>query len=215
MLLLSQRNCLVFQAIDIWMGACTGFIFAALLEFTLTNYLWRKGQKLRHEYRRSTSATVAGNETKSSDFGPVAATMATAASGFDPTMFTQMMAAGAVTGNATALAADDNNGLSLLQRSKRDLYKKEDEMPLTSPAHNLLKRKNIFHNSKPETRKHETIGLTEMEKTKQMRRAYSMDNYNKLDDSVSLNGRPVSYVDTEVFLEEKLVFGGCHLSALG
>ena len=33
------------QAIDIWMGACTAFIFAALLEFTLTNYLWRKGRK--------------------------------------------------------------------------------------------------------------------------------------------------------------------------
>lgn len=32
-----------FQAIDIWMGACTAFIFAALLEFTLANYLWRKG----------------------------------------------------------------------------------------------------------------------------------------------------------------------------
>lgn len=27
------------------MGACTAFIFAALIEFTLTNYLWRKGRK--------------------------------------------------------------------------------------------------------------------------------------------------------------------------
>ncbi|TRY68555.1 hypothetical protein TCAL_04085 [Tigriopus californicus] len=33
------------KAIDIWMGACTGFIFAALLEFTFTNYLWRRGRR--------------------------------------------------------------------------------------------------------------------------------------------------------------------------
>ncbi len=78
------------KAIDIWMGACTGFIFAALLEFTLTNYLWRKGQKVRPN----------GPQSKS-EFGPMAATMASAASGFDPTMFTQMMAAGAITGNTT------------------------------------------------------------------------------------------------------------------
>ena len=39
-------NIFLFQAIDIWMGACTAFIFAALLEFTLTNYLWRKGYKV-------------------------------------------------------------------------------------------------------------------------------------------------------------------------
>lgn len=44
-----------FQAIDIWMGACTAFIFAALLEFTLTNYLWRKGHKGRSTERSRTS----------------------------------------------------------------------------------------------------------------------------------------------------------------
>jgi len=35
------------KAIDIWMGACTAFIFAALIEFTFVNYLWRKHCKAR------------------------------------------------------------------------------------------------------------------------------------------------------------------------
>jgi hypothetical protein len=43
--LLDVISTIFFQAIDIWMGACTAFIFAALLEFTLTNYLWRQGRK--------------------------------------------------------------------------------------------------------------------------------------------------------------------------
>lgn len=32
------------KAIDIWMGTCTAFVFCALLEFTIVNYLWRKLQ---------------------------------------------------------------------------------------------------------------------------------------------------------------------------
>ena len=35
------------QAIDIWMGACTAFVFAALIEFTVVNYLWRRARS-RH-----------------------------------------------------------------------------------------------------------------------------------------------------------------------
>ena len=42
---MNEYHLIFFQAIDIWMGACTTFIFGALLEFTLTNYLWRKGAK--------------------------------------------------------------------------------------------------------------------------------------------------------------------------
>jgi uncharacterized membrane protein YraQ (UPF0718 family) len=32
---------LSFQAIDVWMGVCTAFVFAALVEFTFVNYMWR------------------------------------------------------------------------------------------------------------------------------------------------------------------------------
>ena len=33
---------IVLQAIDVWMGVCTAFVFAALVEFTFVNYMWRK-----------------------------------------------------------------------------------------------------------------------------------------------------------------------------
>ena len=34
------------KAIDIWMGTCTAFVFAALVEFTFVNYTWRTKGKL-------------------------------------------------------------------------------------------------------------------------------------------------------------------------
>ena len=39
---------LLLQAIDVWMGVCTAFVFAALVEFTFVNYLWRRKQGPRH-----------------------------------------------------------------------------------------------------------------------------------------------------------------------
>lgn len=120
------------------MGACTGFIFAALLEFTLTNYIWRTGQKYKH--RAAKNGANDGSEAEigrqqmadngNRGFGPVAAVATAAASGFDPSMFTQMMAAGAVTGNAMITGSEG--------------YPDADEhMPLTSPSSTLLKRRSF------------------------------------------------------------------------
>ena len=67
------------------MGACTGFIFAALLEFTLTNYLWRKGTKV------SESERIPTDNGHKKDLGPIEAAASAVASGLDPSMFTQMM----------------------------------------------------------------------------------------------------------------------------
>lgn len=33
------------KALDIWMGACTAFVFSALIEFTIVNYIWRRDTK--------------------------------------------------------------------------------------------------------------------------------------------------------------------------
>ncbi len=37
----SAEHKFTVQAIDIWMGSCTAFVFAALIEFTFVNYTWR------------------------------------------------------------------------------------------------------------------------------------------------------------------------------
>ena len=73
------------------MGACTGFIFAALLEFTLTNYLWRKGTKQSKTQQNPTGRPNYGSNSNSKEMGPIAAAASTVASGLDPSMFTQMM----------------------------------------------------------------------------------------------------------------------------
>ena len=38
----------LFQAIDVWMGACTAFVFLALIEFTIVNYLWRRACRIKN-----------------------------------------------------------------------------------------------------------------------------------------------------------------------
>ena len=35
-------TCLLSQAIDVWMGLCTAFVFSALVEFTVVNFWYRK-----------------------------------------------------------------------------------------------------------------------------------------------------------------------------
>ena len=53
-LLFSQKenisNLFLLQAIDVWMGVCTAFVFAALVEFTFVNYLWRKTTATARDY---------------------------------------------------------------------------------------------------------------------------------------------------------------------
>ena len=64
---------LLFQAIDIWMGTCTAFVFAALVEFTFVNHTWRTkgrlpgiptGLESRADYREMSQSNGNGDQNK-------------------------------------------------------------------------------------------------------------------------------------------------------
>ncbi|XP_022239482.1 glycine receptor subunit alpha-2-like isoform X2 [Limulus polyphemus] len=50
------------KAIDVWMGACTMFVFAALMEFTVANFLWRR--KCRNKNPQLSAASCSSGYQK-------------------------------------------------------------------------------------------------------------------------------------------------------
>ncbi|XP_071444214.1 glycine receptor subunit alpha-4-like [Hetaerina americana] len=46
------------KAIDVWMGTCSAFVFCALLEFTIVNYMWRRQPEVH--IKATNTAIVAG-----------------------------------------------------------------------------------------------------------------------------------------------------------
>ena len=58
-----------FQAIDVWMGVCTAFVFAALVEFTFVNYMWRSQsikEGKRKQYDQGRPSMMKGKQHRES-----------------------------------------------------------------------------------------------------------------------------------------------------
>ena len=55
------------QAIDVWMGVCTAFVFGALVEFTFVNYMWRSQSISEGKQKRYNDRLSINNEKQRSN----------------------------------------------------------------------------------------------------------------------------------------------------